>query len=63
MPDRGVQTDLSCLREVPAADFDQLQAANKDNPAAQAFWHSGAQPDEDECGRRAIMLGTDGNTP
>ena len=32
MPERGVPTDLSWLREsIPAADSQKLEAANKDN--------------------------------
>src|SRR5262245_24341386 len=39
MPDRGVPTDLSWLRpSMPAADFEKLQAANKENAQAHDFW-------------------------
>jgi imidazolonepropionase-like amidohydrolase len=65
MPDRGVPTDLSWLREsIPAADFQKLQAANKDNPEAHAFWSIQARnlAKLNAAGVK-IVVGTDGNTP
>ena len=65
MPDRGVPTDLSWLREsIPAADFQKLEAANKDNAKAHAFWRIQARnlAKMNAAGVK-IVLGTDGNTP
>jgi imidazolonepropionase-like amidohydrolase len=65
MPDRGVPTDLSWLREsIPAADFQKLQAANKDNPEAHTFWSIQARnlAKLNAAGVK-IVVGTDGNTP
>jgi imidazolonepropionase-like amidohydrolase len=65
MPDRGVVTDLSFLRdEVPAADFERLQTANKPNPTANAFWSIQARnlAKMNAAGVK-IVVGTDGNTP
>jgi imidazolonepropionase-like amidohydrolase len=65
MPDRGVPTDLSWLRQsLPAADFQKLEAANKDNADAHAFWSIQARnlAKMNAAGVK-IVLGTDGNTP
>jgi imidazolonepropionase-like amidohydrolase len=65
MPDRGVPTDLSWLRQsIPAADFQKLEAANKDNAEAHAFWSIQARnlAKMNAAGVK-IVLGTDGNTP
>jgi imidazolonepropionase-like amidohydrolase len=65
MPDRGVPTDLSWLRpSMPAADFDKLQAANKENAQAHDFWSIQARnlAKMNAAGVK-IVLGTDGNTP
>jgi len=65
MPDRGVPTDLSWLRQsIPAADFQKLEAANKDNAETHAFWSIQARnlAKMNAAGVK-IVLGTDGNTP
>jgi imidazolonepropionase-like amidohydrolase len=65
MPDRGVKTDLSFLREsIPAADFAKLEAANKDDAKAHEFWSIQARnlAKMNTAGVR-IVVGTDGNTP
>jgi imidazolonepropionase-like amidohydrolase len=65
MPDRGVKVDLSWLRaSIPAADFAKLEAANKDDASAHAFWSIQARnlAKMNAAGVR-IVLGTDGNTP
>jgi imidazolonepropionase-like amidohydrolase len=65
MPDRGVATDLSFLREsIPAADFAKLQAANKDDAKAHEFWSIQARnlAKLNAAGVK-IVVGTDGNTP
>lgn len=65
MPDRGVPTDLSWLRQsMPAADFQKLEAANKENADAHAFWSIQARnlAKMNAAGVK-IVLGTDGNTP
>jgi imidazolonepropionase-like amidohydrolase len=65
MPERGVPTDLSWLREsIPAADFQKLEAANKDNAEAHAFWSIQARnlAKMNAAGAK-IVVGTDGNTP
>jgi imidazolonepropionase-like amidohydrolase len=65
MPDRGVPTDLSWLRQsLPAADFQKLEAANKDNAETHAFWSIQARnlAKMNAAGVK-IVLGTDGNTP
>jgi imidazolonepropionase-like amidohydrolase len=65
MPDRGVPTDLSWLREsLPAADFQRLQDANKDNSETHAFWSIQARNlTKMNAAGVKIVLGTDGNTP
>jgi len=65
MPDRGVRTDLTWLREsIPSADWQKLEAANTDKADAHAFWSIQARNLEkmNAAGVR-IVLGTDGNTP
>jgi imidazolonepropionase-like amidohydrolase len=65
MPDRGVPTDLSWLRpSIPPADFQKLEAANKDNAEVHAFWSIQARnlAKMNATGVK-IVLGTDGNTP
>jgi len=65
MPDRGVVTDLAFLRDsMPAADFEKLQATNKENPEAHTFWSIQARnlAKMNAAGVK-IVLGTDGNTP
>jgi len=65
MPDRGAPTDLSWLREsIPAADFQRLEAANKENAEAHAFWSIQARNlSKMNAAGVKIVLGTDGNTP
>ncbi len=65
MPERGVPTDLTWLREsIPAADFAKLQAANKDDAKAHEFWSIQARnlAKLNAAGVK-IVVGTDGNTP
>ena len=65
MPERGVKTDLSFLREgMPAADFAKIEAANKDDAKAHDFWSIQARnlAKMNAAGVK-IVLGTDGNTP
>src|SRR5215468_9320026 len=65
MPDRGVPTDLSWLRQsLSPADFQKLEAANKDNAETHAFWSIQARnlAKMNAAGVK-IVLGTDGNTP
>ena len=65
MPERGVRTDLSFLREsIPAADFAKLEAANKDDAKAHDFWSIQARnlAKLNAAGVK-IVVGTDGNTP
>ena len=39
MPERGVRTDLTWLRDsIPAADWQKLEAANTNKADANAFW-------------------------
>jgi imidazolonepropionase-like amidohydrolase len=65
MPDRGVPTDLSWLRDsLPAADFQRLEAANKNNAEANAFWSIQARNlKKMNAAGVKIVVGTDGNTP
>jgi imidazolonepropionase-like amidohydrolase len=65
MPERGVPTDLSWLRQsIPAADFQRLEAANTDNAQAHAFWSIQARNlAKMNAAGVTIVLGTDGNTP
>jgi imidazolonepropionase-like amidohydrolase len=66
LPDRGVKTDLSWLREsVPAAELQKLQmAASTDRPEAQKTFGIQARnlARLSKEGMR-VALGTDGNTP
>ena len=65
LPDRGVKTDLSWLKPgLPAAEFEKLEAANTDRPAAQAFFGIQARnlAKMHAAGVR-ITMGTDGNRP
>ena len=65
LPDRGVKTDLSWLREsVPAAELEKLQAGAVDRPEAQKTFSIQARnlARLSKEGVR-IALGTDGNTP
>jgi imidazolonepropionase-like amidohydrolase len=65
MPDRGVKTDLTWLRDsIPPADFAKLEAASKDDAMVHAFWSIQARnlAKMSAAGVR-IVVGTDGNTP
>jgi imidazolonepropionase-like amidohydrolase len=65
LPDRGVKTDLSWLRDgVPAAELQKLQAGAIDRPEAQKTFSIQARnlARLSKEGVR-IALGTDGNTP
>src|SRR5262245_37160657 len=65
MPDRGVPTDLTWLRaSMAAADFEKLQASNKENAQAHDFWSIQARnlAKMNAAGVK-IVVGTDGNTP
>jgi imidazolonepropionase-like amidohydrolase len=65
MPERGIPTDLSWLQQsIPAAEFQKLEAANKDNTQAHAFWSIQARNlAKMNAAGVTIVLGTDGNTP
>jgi imidazolonepropionase-like amidohydrolase len=65
MPDRGVRTDLTWLREsIPAADWKKLEAANADKADAHAFWSiQGRNLAKMSAAGVRIVVGTDGNTP
>jgi imidazolonepropionase-like amidohydrolase len=65
LPDRGVKTDLSWLREgLPAKELAQLESVNYDRPTAQTFYGIQARnlAKLNAAGVR-ITLGTDGNRP
>ncbi len=65
LPDRGVKVDLDWLRAgLPAEDFAKLEAANVDQPAAQAAHAIQARnlARMNAAGVR-LTLGTDGNRP
>jgi imidazolonepropionase-like amidohydrolase len=65
LPDRGVATDLSWLRDsVPAAELRKLQDAATDRPQVQATFGIQARnlAKLNAAGVR-IAMGTDGNTP
>ena len=65
LPDRGVKVDLNWLRiGMPAAEVDNLEKRNVDNPKAQAFFAIQARnlAKLNAAGAR-ITLGTDGNRP
>jgi imidazolonepropionase-like amidohydrolase len=65
MPDRGVKTDLTWLRDsIPAADWQKLEAANTSKPEANAFWSiQGRNLAKMNAAGVKIVVGTDGNTP
>jgi imidazolonepropionase-like amidohydrolase len=65
MPDRGVKTDLTWLRDsIPAADWQKLEAANTSKPDANAFWSiQGRNLAKMNAAGVKIVVGTDGNTP
>jgi len=65
MPVRGVHTDLTWLREsIPAAEWQKLEAANKDTADAHAFWSiQGRNLAKMNAAGVRIVVGTDGNTP
>jgi imidazolonepropionase-like amidohydrolase len=65
LPERGVKSDIGWIRGgIPAADFEKLEAANKDDPKAQAFYAIQARnlARLNAAGVR-IALATDGNRP
>ena len=65
LPDRGVKVDLGWLRPgLPAEEFAKLEAANTDQPAAQAAHAIQARnlAKMNAAGVR-LTLGTDGNRP
>jgi len=65
LPDRGVKTDLSWLQAgLPTEEFEKLEKANTDRPAAQHFFGIQARnlAKLNAAGVR-IVLGTDGNRP
>lgn len=65
LPERGVKTDLGWLKaSLPADEYEKLEAANKDNPQAQAFYGIQARnlAKLNAAGIR-IVIGTDGNRP
>jgi imidazolonepropionase-like amidohydrolase len=65
LPGRGVRTDVSWLRtSLPAAEFQKLEAENKDDPKAQAAHGIQARnlAKLNAVGVK-LVLGTDGNTP
>jgi imidazolonepropionase-like amidohydrolase len=65
LPDRGVKTDLSFLRDsIPAAELQKLQAGATDRPEAQKTFGIQARnlARLNKEGVK-IALGTDGNTP
>jgi imidazolonepropionase-like amidohydrolase len=65
LPDRGAKTDVSWLRaSLPPAEFQKLEAENKDDPKAQAFHGIQARnlAKLNAAGVK-IVVGTDGNTP
>jgi imidazolonepropionase-like amidohydrolase len=65
LPDRGVATDMSWLREsLPAEEVERLQAAATDRPAAQeAFGIQARNLARLHAAGMRIGMGTDGNTP
>ena len=65
LPDRGVVTDLSWLKEsIPAAELQKLQAAATDRPQVQATYGIQARNlAKLSAAGVKIVLGTDGNTP
>jgi imidazolonepropionase-like amidohydrolase len=65
LPDRGVGTDLSWLRDsIPAGELQKLQAAATDRPDVQrAFAIQARNLARLNAAGVTIALGTDGNTP
>jgi imidazolonepropionase-like amidohydrolase len=65
LPDRGVATDLSWLKDsIPAAELEKLQAAATNRPEAQtAFGIQARNLAKLNAAGVRIALGTDGNTP
>ncbi|HEY7442113.1 MAG TPA: amidohydrolase family protein [Vicinamibacterales bacterium] len=65
LPDRGVASDLSWLRDsIPAGQLQKLQAAATDRPEAQkAFGIQARNLDRLNKEGVKIAVGTDGNTP
>ena len=65
LPNRGVKTDVSWLRaSLPAAEMQRVEAQNKDDPKAQAFYGIQARNlAKLSAAGVTIVLGTDGNTP
>ena len=62
LPERGVATDISWLQgHIPAAEFQELQESNVDNPQQQAA--HGIQARNLAAAGVEIVVGTDGNTP
>jgi imidazolonepropionase-like amidohydrolase len=65
LPDRGVATDLSWLRDsIPAGDLQKLQAAATDRPEAQKAYGIQAR-NLNRLNKEGVKIavGTDGNTP
>jgi len=65
LPERGVKVDLGWLRAgLPAGEFEKVEAANTDKPAAQHFYGIQARnlARLNAAGVR-ITMGTDGNRP
>ena len=65
LPERGVKVDLAWLRPgLPAGEFEKVEAANTDKPAAQHFYGIQARnlARLNAAGVR-ITMGTDGNRP
>ena len=63
MPERGVKTDISWIKEgIPADEYEKLEKANVDNPRAQAFYGIQARNLKrlSDAGVK-ILMGTDGN--
>lgn len=65
LPDRGVATDMSWLRDsLPAAEVQKMQAAATDRPEAQAMFAIQARNLVKMAGAGVTLaIGTDGNTP
>jgi imidazolonepropionase-like amidohydrolase len=65
LPDRGVKTDLSWLKDsLPAAELQKLEAGNTDRPDAQkAFGIQARNLAKMSAAGVKVALGSDGNTP
>jgi imidazolonepropionase-like amidohydrolase len=65
LPDRGVKTDLSWLKDsLPAAELQKLEAGNTDRPEAQkAFGIQARNLAKMSAGGVKVALGSDGNNP